>query len=123
MSESDRDGGGRYTPSVTDADILGILERASAPVMTASEVADELPIGRSAVRKRLVDLHERGTIERKSVGARSVVWWIVDKNDETPDFKSGFGSFAETDLEAQVEKARDDFDQGIEDRQDALSGQ
>ena len=57
MSESDRDGGGRYSPSVTDADILGILERASAPVMTATEIADELPIGRSAVRKRLVDLH------------------------------------------------------------------
>jgi len=123
MSESDRDGGGRYTPSVTDADILGILERASAPVMTASEIADELPIGRSAVRKRLVDLHERGTIERKSVGARSVVWWIVDKDDETHDFKSGFGSFADTDLEAQVEKARDEFDQGIEERQDALFGQ
>jgi len=123
MSESDRDGGGRYTPSVTDADILGILERASAPVMTATEIADELPIGRSAVRKRLVDLHERGPIERKSVGARSVVWWIVDKDDATPDFKSGFGSFAETDLEAQVEKVRDEFDQGIEERQDALFGQ
>jgi predicted ArsR family transcriptional regulator len=122
MSESDRDGGGRYTPSVTDADILGILERASAPVMTATEIADELPIGRSAVRKRLVDLHERGTVERKSVGARSVVWWIVDEDDETPDFKSGFGAFAETDLEAQVEQASEEFDQGAEERQDALFG-
>ena len=122
MSESDRDGGGRYTPSVTDADIFGILERASAPVMTATEIADELPIGRSAVRKRLVDLHERGTVERKSVGARSVVWWIVDEDDETPDFKSGFGAFAETDLEAQVEQASEEFDQGAEERQDALFG-
>ncbi len=122
MSESDRDGGGRYTPSVTDADILGILERASAPVMTAAEVADELPIGRSAVRKRLVDLHEQGTVERKSVGARSVVWWIVEEDDETSDFKSGFGSFAETDLEEQVEKASDELDQGAEERQDALFG-
>jgi predicted ArsR family transcriptional regulator len=122
MSESDRDGGGRYSPSVTDADILGILERASAPVMTATEIADELPIGRSAVRKRLVDLHERRIIDRKSVGARSVVWWIVDEDDETPDFKSGFGSFAETDLEEQVEKASDEFDQGVEERQDALFG-
>ncbi len=122
MSESNRDGGGRYTPSVTDADILGIFERASAPVMTATEIAAELPIGRSAVRKRLVDLHDRGTIERKSVGARSVVWWVVEKDDETPDFKRGFGSFADTDLEAQVEKARDEFDHGIEERQDALFG-
>jgi len=122
MSESDRDGGGRYTPSVTDADILGILDRASAPVMTATEIADELPIGRSAVRKRLVDLHDRGTVERKSVGARSVVWWIVDEDDETPDFKSGFGAFAETDLEAQVEQASEEFDQGAEERQDALFG-
>jgi len=122
MSESDRDGGGRYTPSVTDADILGILDRASAPVMTATEIADELPIGRSAVRKRLVDLHERGTVERKSVGARSVVWWIVNEDDKTPDFKSGFGAFAETDLEAQVEQASEEFDQGVEERQDALFG-
>jgi len=123
MSESDRDGGGRYTPSVTDGDILGILERASAPVMTATEIADELPIGRSAVRKRLVDLHERKAVERKDVGARSVVWWIVDEDDETPDFKSGFGSFAETDLEAQVEKASEEFEKGVEERQDALFGQ
>ena len=122
MSESDRDGGGRYTPSVTDADILGILDRASAPVMTATEVANELPIGRSAVRKRLVDLHDRGTVERKSVGARSVVWWIAEKDDETPDFKSGFGAFAETDLEAQVEQASEEFDQWVEERQDALFG-
>ena len=122
MAESDRDGGGRYTPSVTDDDICGIFERASAPVLTATEIAHELPIGRSAVRKRLIDLHERGIVERKTVGARSVVWWLVDESDDIPDFKSGFGSFAGTDLEEQVTKASEEFDQGTEERQDALFG-
>lgn len=123
MSESDRDGGGRYSPAVTDGDIFGVLERASAPVLTATEIADELPIGRSAVRKRLVDLHERGTVARKTVGARSVVWWIVDKDDEMPDFKHGFGAFADTDLETQVEAARQEFDSAVEEDHDALFGQ
>lgn len=123
MSESDRDGGGRYASSVTDADILKILERTSTPVMTATEIADELPIGRSAVRKRLVDLHEQGVVQRKSVGARSVVWWIVDEDEETPDFNRGFGSFAETDLQSQVANAREEFDQAVEERQNALFGQ
>lgn len=123
MSESDRDGGGRYSRAVTDDDILEVLERASAPVLTATEIAAELPIGRSAARKRLVDLHENGRVARKTVGARSVVWWIADEADETPDFKSGFGTFADTDLEARLEQVREEFDQAVEEGQDALFGQ
>ena len=91
--------------------------------MTTTEIADELSIVRSAVRKRLVDLHEQENVEQKSDGACSVVWWLVDEDDDPPNSKSGFGLFAQTDLEAQVEKARDEFNEGVEQRQDVLFGQ
>lgn len=78
MADSDRDEEGKYTPTVSDEELLAAIDRASGPVVTAGELADMLPIGRRAVRERLVDLQERGLVERKKVGGRAVVWWRRD---------------------------------------------
>jgi len=63
------------TPEVTDEEILAVLRESDEPVLTAGEVAEQLPIGRRAIHDRLVDLRERGLVERKNVGPRAV-WWI-----------------------------------------------
>ena len=81
MSDADRDRGGKYTPTVSDEDILSAIDRAHAPIVTASELAEELPIGRGALRERLLDLEDRTLVDRKTVGARAVVWWLVDTDD------------------------------------------
>ena len=91
MSTVDRDEGGRdedgrFTPTVTDDALLTAIESAGAPVLTTPELADRLPIGRRAIRERLLDLEARGKVARKTVGARAVVWWTVDNEcDDTPD--------------------------------------
>lgn len=60
---------------VSDREIVQVFERADAPYMTAGEVAEELSISRQASHSRLMNLYERGTLERKKTG-RTVGWWL-----------------------------------------------
>jgi DNA-binding Lrp family transcriptional regulator len=81
---NERGSDGRFGAKVTDADLIEAIERTGEPVVTAGELADELPIGRRAVRERLADLQDRGLVDRKDVGARAVVWWLVDTEEDDP---------------------------------------
>ena len=71
-------------PRVTDEEILHVFREADAPVLTASEVAADLPISHSGVNPRLRALADSGQLSRKEVGSRAVVWWI-DTSDREPD--------------------------------------
>ncbi len=84
-ADADRDEGGRFSPLVSDDDILSAFDRTDDPVLTAAELADSLPISRSAVRERLLDLEEREVVARKTAGARAVVWWRVTDTDSDDD--------------------------------------
>lgn len=124
MSDANRDAGGKYTPAVSDEDILAAMTRISGPVVTAAELADVLPIGRRAIRERLIDLEEEGHVARKKVGGRAVVWWVTDTEeaDKTPDFRAGFGAFTDTDLADAVEEAREELDRDLRARERRLFG-
>jgi len=74
MSERNRGEGGKFTQKITDQDILKIFDRTGEP-MTAPELAEELPVTKEAVSRRLKQMHEDGLVGRKKTGARSVVWW------------------------------------------------
>jgi len=73
-----RSGGGTYEPEVSDEELLDVFRELEKPVLTATQVAGEVSIGRKAVLERLRGLKERGVLERMEVGARAVVWWPVD---------------------------------------------
>ena len=132
MGETDRNDDGEYTRTVTDEEILHAIRATPAPVVTATELANVLPIGRRAIRERLSALQERELVDRKEVGARAVVWWLVDdstaaRNAETlAERLGGFGllddeageSFADA-----VATARAEMNEGMEDRRDALFGE
>jgi predicted transcriptional regulator len=75
MSEQQRDEGGEYAEKVTDQDVLKVFDFADEPVLTASEVAAELPITREAAGCRLNRMREDGLVDRKKTGARAVAWW------------------------------------------------
>lgn len=77
MSETDRDKHGRFTKTVTEQDILKVFDRADAPFLTATELANELSISRQAANYRLKQMHEEGDVDRKQAGARSVGWWAT----------------------------------------------
>lgn len=78
-----RDDGGEFGRKVTDEEIITAIRRTNTPVVTASELAEELPIGRRAVRERLLALKDQDIVERKDVGARAVVWWLTTPQETT----------------------------------------
>lgn len=78
------DGPGRK-PTVSDDEILDVFRNSSDPVLTASEVADELSLSRRGAFKRLRDLAERGVLESKQVGSSSKVWWYPETLYNTKD--------------------------------------
>lgn len=75
MSEQQRDDSGRFSEKVSDNDLLKSFDRADAPVMTASELAEELPMTREAISRRLSRMRDAGLVDRKKTGARAVAWW------------------------------------------------
>jgi predicted ArsR family transcriptional regulator len=122
MSDANRDSGGKYTPAVSDEDILEAMDRIPGPVTTAAELADALPIGRRAIRERLKDFEKRGLVARKKVGGRAVVWWISsdEEEDDAPDFRAGYGAFAGTDFADAVDEVRDELDRDFRESEDEL---
>ena len=69
-------------PEVGDQEIINILANSQDPVLSTSELTEELPIGRSATYKRLKSLRDRGIIKGKSIGGRNNVWWVPDDSEE-----------------------------------------
>lgn len=66
-------------PEVSDDEILDVFRRAEEPALIASEVSDELPIGRRGVYKRLEQLHDVERLGRKKIGGRGTLWWLIDE--------------------------------------------
>jgi len=69
-------------PRVSDDEIIAVFRESQDPVLIASEVAAELPIGRRGVYKRLEQLAEDGELERKKIGGRGTVWWLATLGSE-----------------------------------------
>lgn len=74
MSEQ-RDGGGRFTRTVADGDLLHFFDAGQRDFYSANEIADEFGIDRTQAHRRLSDFAEQGALERVEIGRRNVVWW------------------------------------------------
>lgn len=81
MSERKRIETGEFAPEVGDEEILSVLTEANAPIVTATEIADEIDMTRQAITRRLKRMREEGLVERKEVGARAVVWWLTESTE------------------------------------------
>lgn len=77
--ERERDESGKYTEQVTLDSVLSTFEKADLPVLTASEVAEELGCSRPAAYNKLESLVEQGDIQKKKVGARAAVYIRLEK--------------------------------------------
>jgi len=77
--ERERDESGQYTEQVTLDDVLAVFERADLPVLTATEVAEELDCSRPSAYNKLEQLVEQNEIQKKKVGARAVVYISIDQ--------------------------------------------
>lgn len=72
---SERDGAGRYSPTVSDDALLHYFERGQRDFHSAKELATEFGLDRSQAHRRLSRLADRGELERVEIGRRNVVWW------------------------------------------------
>jgi len=132
MSKNDtrnRDDHGRYVETLTPDSVLRYLRTVDEPV-TATELASEYDVTNRAVLNKLNTLHKQGLIERKEVGARAVVWWATDarrvpEDAETlADVIGGYGRLeGDTGKEfaAAVKEGREEMNESMEERADALS--
>ncbi|MFC7059075.1 helix-turn-helix domain-containing protein [Halovenus salina] len=74
----ERDKSGQYVEQVTPDSVLEVFNREKVPVLTASEVANELDCSRPSAYNKLEELVERGELCKKKVGARAVVYIRMD---------------------------------------------
>ena len=72
--ERERDEGGQYVEEVTLDDVIAVFDTAELPVLTASEVAEELNCSRPSAYNKLETLVESGELHKKKVGARAAVY-------------------------------------------------
>lgn len=79
MSERVRDEDGQFVETITPERVLGVMRSVDAPVVTASDIADELGCTPEAVSKKLAQLQTQGRVARRQVGARAVVWWLTEQ--------------------------------------------
>lgn len=71
-------------PEVSDKEILQVFKQSDDPVLTASEIAGELDIGRRGLLSRLEKLETDGFLKSKKVGGRSTVWWYPGNTATKP---------------------------------------
>jgi predicted ArsR family transcriptional regulator len=79
MADRERTETGEFVETVTPDRVLDAVATHPDPTVTAREVGEAIDCTRDAARKKLIQLHERGAVERKKVGGRSVVWWLTDE--------------------------------------------
>ena len=77
VDRDDRDDRGQYVETLPAEQVLTFLRRHDDP-MTATDVGEAFGVTNCTALYRLEELHDRGAIQRKQVGARAVVWWTTD---------------------------------------------
>lgn len=92
MSDSQpRGDSGEFEGKVSDQDVLKVFDAADEPFLTASEIAERLPVSRQAVNYRLNRMHDDGIVGKKKVGARAVGWWAKvapePAESDVPDYE------------------------------------
>jgi len=76
--ERERDDAGQYVEQVTLESVMDVFDRQEVPVLTTSEVADQLDCSRPSAYNKLEELVERKELHKKKVGARAVVYIRLD---------------------------------------------
>lgn len=82
MPRRDRTKTGEFVETVSQEDVVGLLEEMYDPVVTVKDIADKLDCSGETARRKLSDLHGRGRVKKMQVGANAVVWWLNEDRCE-----------------------------------------
>jgi len=67
---------------MSDEELIAAISDHPDRAVTAEEVAEQLDFTKQGILKRLNSLSDAGEIVKKKVGARAVVWWVPEDQDE-----------------------------------------
>jgi DeoR/GlpR family transcriptional regulator of sugar metabolism len=60
--------------------VLQFVRRQDCPFVTTREVAERFDtVTRRTINKRLNDLHDDTELQKREIGARSIVWYLPDQ--------------------------------------------
>lgn len=79
--DRERNDQGQYVGTISLEDVLEAIRHTDSPIATAKELGEILDCSSEAARQKLITLHEQGHVERRTVGANAVVWWLTDTED------------------------------------------
>jgi len=68
-------------PEIDPISILRVFISSREPAFVASEVAEELDVTTEGARYQMNKLVERGLLESKKPGPRTVIYWITDDGE------------------------------------------
>jgi predicted ArsR family transcriptional regulator len=66
-------------PSVPTEEVLQAVVLHPDPVVTTSDLADQLDLSHDGIRERLKSLSQEGLLKEKKVGGSAVVFYITEK--------------------------------------------
>lgn len=88
--ERERDDRGQFVETIALDDVVRAVRESPSPVVTATEVGEELGCTAEAARQKLLALRDQGVVTRRTVGAGAVVWWIdVEETAPTESYEIG----------------------------------
>jgi predicted ArsR family transcriptional regulator len=79
--DRERNDQGQYVGTLSLEDVIEAIRQTDSPIATAKELSELLDCSSEAARQKLITLHEQGRVERRTVGANAVVWWLTDTED------------------------------------------
>lgn len=66
-----------YDLTESEQRYMSAVARSPDPVVTTTEIAEELDLTQQAVYNAFQNLESKGLIQSKKVGSRSKVWWLT----------------------------------------------
>lgn len=84
---TERSPAGKFTSTVTAADVLELFDAVEGPVLGSGDVAGTLHCTRDTARRKLDMLEDRGLVASRMVG-RTRVFWLTNRSGDLRDWLS-----------------------------------
>jgi len=110
MGPRERSDSGTFVETVSLEDVVGVFDAVRGPVITSSDVAEELDCTTEAARQKLRRLYDRGEVDKRKTG-RVVVWWHTGGTPPTPAERTGTAGEVQGDVDTSLaDEHADDAD-------------
>jgi hypothetical protein len=110
MTARERDADGQFTTELSPDAVLDVFDHVRGPVITSTDVAEELDCSAEAARQKLGELYDRGDVDRRKTG-RTRVWWRSPRTGaDVSGSGDGSASAGDSRVDAVVERVAEEWD-------------